>query len=198
MSVLDSLRQGLPDWIGGGGAGLGNLLEPVEERPTLSDSLRTTARACSLLVALAVLAWGSGQPYLFPSLGPSAYALAVSPSAATSQPQRVFGGHLFGVIAGLLAYHVLAPGLSVTQLPPAHSLGALQLAASAVVAVGLTTAAMVSTDLRHAPACATTLIVALGLLTTPLEAGVVLSAVLLLVVIDALLPGFGGVENLPT
>lgn len=197
VSVLDPLRQNLPDWVAGSN-GLRTLLEPVEERPSLSASARSATRASSLLVVLAALVWASGQPYLFPSLGPTAYALAVSPSAATSQPQRVFGGHLFGVLAGLLAYHLLAPGLSVVHVPPAYSLAGLRLAASAVLAVGLTSAAMVSTDLRHAPACATTLIVALGLLTTLWQAIVVLSAILLLVAVDRLLPGFGGVENPPS
>ena len=43
---------------------------------------------------------------------------------------------------------------------------------------------MVATDYRHAPACATTLIVALGLLTTPREAAVVVLAVAALLATD--------------
>lgn len=182
----------------GGRATVASLLEPVEERPALVDAVRTSIRVCSLLSVLGVVAWTSGLPYLFPSLGPSAYALAVSPSAATSQPQRVVGGHVFGVVAGLLAYHSFAAGLTVTKLPPAFSVPGLRLATSAIVALGLTSVAMIASDLRHAPACATTLIVALGLLTSPLEAGIVISAILVLVAVDRLLPSFGGVEDPPT
>jgi hypothetical protein len=197
VSVSDAVERVVPDRLRRLGHGVGGLLEPVEERPSLADALRTTGRVCSLLVALVALAWGSGYPYLFPSLGPSAYALAVSPSAATSRPQRVVGAHLFGVVGGLLAYHSLAAGLTVAQPPPALSLDSLRLAASALLSLGLTSLAMLTTDLRHAPACATTLIVSLGLLTGLVEAGVIVSAVLVLVATDALLPGFDGVEKPP-
>ena len=197
VSVSDAVERVVPDRLRRLGPGVADLLEPVEERPSLTDALRTTGRVCGLLVALAALAWGSGYPYLFPSLGPSAYALAVSPSAATSRPRRVVGAHLFGVLGGLLAYHSLAAGLTVTQPSPALSIDALRLAASALLSLGLTSLAMLTTDLRHAPACATTLIVSLGLLTSLTEAGVILSAVLVLVATDALLPGFDGVEVPP-
>ncbi|MFC4359505.1 HPP family protein [Halobium salinum] len=167
------------------------LLEPLRERPTTSDALLSTGRTLSLLVLLVLLAWGTGQPFLFPSLGPSAYALAVTPSAATSRWQRAVGGHLFGVLAGLLAYHTIAPGLSVTDIPPALSMPGLQLVGSGFVAVGLTTVAMLRTDLRHAPACATTLIVGLGLLTSLWEAGIIMFAICVLAVADHLIPTTG-------
>ncbi|WP_079977611.1 HPP family protein [Halococcus sediminicola] len=197
MSILESVERAIPDRFERVERAAVELFEPVEQRPTTADALRTTTRVCSLLVALAAIAWVSGYPYLFPSLGPSAYALAVSPSAATSQPQRVFGAHLFGVVGGLVAYHLLASGLTVTKLPPAFSLDAARLAASALLSLGLTSFAMLTTDLRHAPACATTLIVALGLLTTVPQAAIILSAVLVLSATDRLFPGFGGIEDPP-
>lgn len=103
--------------------------------------------------------------------------LAVSPDADTSQPSRVFGGHLIGLAVGLVSYHLLASGLVLTTQPVAGSLAGGRLAASAFLAVLGTTAGMVASDYRHAPACATTLIVSLGLLTTPREAAVVMLAV---------------------
>lgn len=57
---------------------------------------------------------------------------------------------------------------------------ALRLATSGVTAVVLTTGAMLVSDLRHPPACATTLIVALGLLPGLSGAGVVAGGVILL------------------
>lgn len=197
MSLLEAAERFIPDRLERIETAVLRFLEPIEQRPTTVDALRTTARVCSLLLGLAAVAWVSGYPYLFPSLGPSAYALGASPSAATSQPQRVFGAHLFGVLGGLIAYHLLAPGLSVVRLPPALSMDGLRLAGSAVLSLGLTTVAMLVTDLRHAPACATTLIVALGLLTGLPEAGIILSAVLLLSALDHLLPGYGGIEDPP-
>jgi hypothetical protein len=160
----------------------------------MRDALLVTLRASLLLAVLGAVAWATGLPFLFPNLGPSAYALAVSPSAATSQHRRVVGGHAIGVLAGLLAYHALAAGLVATALPPAGSVAGVRLAGSAVASVALTTLGMLLTDLRHAPACATTLIVALGLLAAPADGAVVVAAILLLVGVDRAVPGVHGFE----
>ncbi|WP_380678919.1 HPP family protein [Salinigranum sp. GCM10025319] len=88
---------------------------------------------------------------------------------------------------GLVAYHALASGLLITTTTPAFAPSQLRLAASGVAAVVLTTAAMLRTDLVHPPACATTLIVALGLLSSIVEAGVVLASVVVLVGVHAAL-----------
>lgn len=150
-------------------------------RPDMRESLRAGGEAGALLTGLGVLVWATGLPALFPSLGPSAYALVTSPGSPESRPRRVVGGHVLGVLAGLLAYHGLAGGTVLTAVPPATSTAALRLAASGVLAVALTTAAMLATDYRHSPACATTLIVALGLLSTPSRASVVVVSVVALV-----------------
>jgi hypothetical protein len=146
---------------------------------------RDAAVAGSNLFVIGVLAWLSGYPVVFPSLGPTAYVLAVAPGRETARPRRVVGGHALGVVAGLLAYHTLAAGLGVpTSLEPASVAGA-RLAASAVVSVVLTAGAMLVTDLRHAPACATTLIVSLGLLPTLRQGALIVLAVTVLVGVDA-------------
>lgn len=149
-------------------------------------SLRRGVYAGALLVAVGAIALATGLPVLFPSLGPTAYLFAVAPGAAESRPHRAVGGHVLGVLAGLAAYHVLAPGLVATAPPPALSMAAARLAAAGVVAVGLTTAAMVASDLRHAPACATTLIVSLGLLSTVRQGAVIVAAVVALVGVETL------------
>jgi CBS-domain-containing membrane protein len=132
-----------------------------------------------------VVAWATGLPFIFPSLGPSAYVLATRPTAAGTQPRRVVGSHLVGVLAGLVAYHAVAPNAAVTATRAPFSTEGLRVALSGVVATGLTAAGMLATDLVHPPACATTLIVSLGLLpTVPQAAGIVL-AVVILVAVDA-------------
>ena len=156
-------------------------------RSSGTGAARATGRATLLLAALAAAAWLTGRPFVFPSLGPSAYALAVTPDDETTRPTRVFGGHAVGVAAGLLAYHLFASGASMTAYPAATSTVGAGLAVSGVVALGLTTAGMLVTDLRHAPACATTLIVALGLLTTPAETASILLSVAGLLAVDRLL-----------
>jgi len=153
--------------------------------------LRQAGRAAALLSTLGGAVWLSGLPLLFPSLGPTAYLFASRPAAAESAPRRVLGGHVLGVVAGLLAYHLAAGGVALDWLADPGSMAALRLAASGVLAVGLTTAGMAVTDTGHAPACATTLIVSLGILTTPRAALVIVLAVVALVGQQELLQWIG-------
>jgi hypothetical protein len=143
-------------------------------------ALRESATAGALLAVVGTLAVLTGRTFLFPSLGPSAFLLATKPSAPASRPRRVAGGHAVGVLAGLAAYHALASGVAVTAPPSAMTAASASLAVSGVVSVVLTTAGMVAADLRHAPACATTLIVSLGLLSSPTDALLVGTSILVL------------------
>lgn len=149
--------------------------------------LRQAGRAAALLSTLAGAVWLSGLPFLFPSLGPTAYLFATKPAAPECEPRRVGGGHAIGVVAGFLAFHAVGAGVALDTLAAPRSIPALRLAVSGVVAVGLTTAGMVATDTGHAPACATTLIVSLGILTTPRAALLILVAVGVLVAENAVL-----------
>jgi hypothetical protein len=118
-------------------------------------SLYDLAHVCTLVLVPGVTAWISGLPLIFPSLGPSAFALVLDENE--DRAWRVIGGHLIGVVSGLLAYHLLAHGLSLAALAPALSADGLRVVASGVVSVGLTTAVMSAARANHAPACATTL-----------------------------------------
>lgn len=150
------------------------------------NPLRASVHAGGLLLAVGVIAWVTGQPAMFPSLGPTAYVLALD-ADGRSDPRRVIGGHVVGVIAGLASYRLLAGGLVVTAPPPALSTPGFRLATAGVVSVGLTTAGMLASDLRHAPACATTLIVSLGLLSSPADGALIVASVVALVATDRLL-----------
>jgi CBS-domain-containing membrane protein len=143
--------------------------------------LRQAGRAAALLSTLAGAVWLSGLPLLFPSLGPTAYLFATKPAAPECDPRRVVVGHAIGVLAGFAAFHGVGAGVALDTLTAPGSVPALRLAVSGVVAVGLTTAGMVATDTGHAPACATTLIVSLGILTTPRAALLIVVAVVVLV-----------------
>ena len=148
---------------------------------------KQAGRAGALLSALGAVVWLSGLPFLFPSLGPTAYLFATRPSAPESAVRRVLAGHAIGVVAGLAAYHTIGGGVVITASMGPGTMGGLRLAASGVLAVALTTAGMTITDTAHAPACATTLIVGLGILSTPVQAVIMLLAVVVLVVEQQLL-----------
>ena len=145
---------------------------------TGTSAARDGTAAALLLAVTAVLAVLTGQPLVFPSLGPTAYVLVRRPDVGSTR--RVVGGHAIGLLAGVLAYRLLAAGLVVTGPLPPMSATTVRLAAAAVLSVALTTAGMVALDAEHAPACATTLICALGLLRTPVETGGVLLSVAVL------------------
>ncbi|WP_277553773.1 HPP family protein [Halobaculum limi] len=144
----------------------------------LPDGVVEALHVAALLAVAGALAWATGRPLVFPSLGPSAYLVAVGSGRPTAR--ELVGGHAVGVAAGLLSYHALAGGAVITDSLAATAPAGAHLAASAVASVGLTTAGMAALDARHAPACATTLIVSLGLLSSFADAAVVLVGVLAL------------------
>ncbi|WP_416840736.1 HPP family protein [Haloferax sp. DFSO52] len=142
-----------------------------------------TALVAGILFALlGLVAWGTGRAFVFPSLGPSAFALAFARPGDRPSGRRVVGGHVVGAVAGFLAYTILAGDVVLTATPPAFSVGGLRLVASGLVSLVVTSWGMVVTDTVHAPACATTLIVSLGLLSSPVEVGIVVVSVVLLAV----------------
>ncbi|KTG28039.1 HPP family protein [Haloferax profundi] len=132
---------------------------------------------------LGAVAWATGAAFVFPSLGPSAFVLAFAGPNERPRGTRVVGGHVVGAVAGLLAYSLLASGVALTASIPAFSVAGLRLVASGILSVAVTSWAMVATDTVHAPACATTLIVSLGLLSTPLDVGIIVVSVVLLVAV---------------
>ncbi|WP_435334894.1 HPP family protein [Haloarchaeobius sp. TZWWS8] len=136
-----------------------------------------SAVAGSLFAACGLVAWVTGLPFVFPSLGPTAFVLAMGDDPG---PRRVVGGHTVGAVAGFASYHLLASGLVATAESAPFAVSSAQLALSGTVAVAATTAGMLQTRTVHAPACATTLIVSLGLLPTPGEVLVLVAAVVLL------------------
>lgn len=134
-----------------------------------------------LFTVLGMIAWGSGQPFIFPSLGPTAFVLAFDRQSDRTRNRRIIGSHLIGGVAGLLAWTVLASGVPITATPPPFSGDGFRLATSATVSIVLTSWAMIATDTVHPPACATTLIVSLGLLSTPIRVGIIGGSVIILV-----------------
>ncbi|MEU6117309.1 HPP family protein [Streptomyces sp. NPDC047117] len=151
----------------------------VLERRYPSRWLRAAYCGVNAFVALllmAVIALVTRQPFLFPSLGPTAFLLFRTPEAPTASPRNTVYGHLIGVLAGW-------SGLAVTGLldtgPDLMHVDWRRVLA-AVIALGLTCTLMPVFRADHPPAGATTLIVALGLLRSPAELATIMLAVLVL------------------
>lgn len=152
-----------------------DLLFSVNSKTRLRNAVHVGIHAGLLVGGLGAFLWATGRPFVFPSLGPTAFVLAVRPRE--HRARTVVGGHLCGVVGGLLAYAFAGEGLVLTDLPSAQSVEALRLAGSGLLSVGLTAAGMVVTRTVHAPACATTLIVSLGVLPTLLDGGIIMISV---------------------
>ena len=134
---------------------------------------------CISIGLMAAVALVSHQPFVFPSLGPTAFLFFYTPLAPSASPRNALIGHLIGAVAGwasLAAFHLLAA-------PPAMMAGvtAARIGAAAL-SLGLTSGLMVLFRAPHPPAGATTLIVSLGLLRTPAQMAVLMAAVVLLTV----------------
>lgn len=132
------------------------------------------------LIAIAIMsavAWATDQPFIFPSLGPTAFLLFYTPTNPAASPRNTIIGHAIGAAAGYLALVMFgltddAPAL-VTEVTGAR-IGA------AAVSLALTSAVMVWMRAPHPPAGATTLIVSLGILRDPDQLAILMLAVVLL------------------
>lgn len=125
-----------------------------------------------------IIAWVTGRPFIFPSLGPTAYVLAFDTvPERTYNSRTIIGGHACGIIGGLLSYYLLvSPNhLSGTMEPFAQA--SLVLLVGAATALMITILLMLLGNASHPPACATTLIISLGILPGVIDGIVILAAV---------------------
>jgi CBS-domain-containing membrane protein len=131
------------------------------------------------IAAMAFVAFVTGEAFVFPSLGPTAFLLFYTPLLPASSPRNTLGGHAIGAAAGYLALVVF--GLTDAAPALATSVTGARIGAAAL-SLGLTSGAMVWARVPHPPAGATTLIVSLGILREPAQLAVLMLAVALLVV----------------
>jgi len=136
--------------------------------------LVNSAVSIAILAGIAAL---TKQPFVFPSLGPTAFLLFYGALGAQAAPRNVFCGHLIGVLAGYLALVIF--GLT-TARPSLTDVAAPRIGA-VTVCLCLTLSLMVWLNVPHAPAGATTLIVGLGLMRTPGQLTVLMIAVVLMI-----------------
>ena len=128
----------------------------------------------ALMAAVALI---THAPFIFPSLGPTAFLLFYTPTAPTSSPRNTIAGHFIGALAGWLSLVIFG----LTAAPPALAAGVTwPRVGAAALSLGATSFFMVLLRVPHPPAGATTLIVSLGLLRQPWELGVLMIAVVLL------------------
>lgn len=146
--------------------------------PRLVRSLYVFVNGFFTIGILALLAFVTGNPFVFPSLGPTAYLLFFSPLAKASSPRNTILGHAIGLICGYGAFVLTGAGSIPFEAHPGIFWPRILAAALSLSATG---AFMALLDVSHPPAGATTLIVSLGIISRPRELVVIEVAVFLLV-----------------
>lgn len=133
--------------------------------------------SCLSIGLMSVLAVVTASPFIFPSLGPTAFLFFYRPTAPAASPRNTVVGHGIGVLAGYVS--LVLTGL--TSAGPALAVGMTwPRVIAAALSLGLTAGLMVLVKSPHPPAGATTLIISLGILTKPWQLGLLMIAVLLL------------------
>jgi CBS domain-containing membrane protein len=145
--------------------------------PRLVWSVYVGVNGFATIGLLGLLALVTGSPFVFPSLGPTAYLFFFSPLAVASSPRNAILGHAIGLICGYAAFAVTS-GFGPTFA--AHGEVHLPRVLAAALALSATGAFMALFRVSHPPAGATTLIVALGIISQPRELIVIEIAVILL------------------
>lgn len=153
--------------------------------------LRNLVGGGAALAVLAAVAVATCQPFVFPSLGPTAYLIFDVPDMPHAWPRNAILGHLVGVACAWFALSVTglldAPSDVTTGISVAR-------AVAATLSLALTCGLMIWLGVSHPPAGATTLIVGLGILHTPEQLLILLVAVIALVAEGVIVNRLFGVE----
>ena len=146
---------------------------------------------CISIGIMSVLALITGSPFIFPSLGPTAFLFFYTPTAASASPRNTIIGHAIGILAGY--FSLVVTGL--VDAGPALAVGVTwPRVIAAALSLGLTAGVMVLARAPHPPAGATTLIISLGVLHTLPQLGIMMAGVCALVVQGVVINRLAGVD----
>jgi hypothetical protein len=168
---------------------LKDLLSEAGQQQVRANMIRTArlARSWALFMfvngfisigILCGLAMVFQTPFIFPSLGATAFLLFFTPTTAAASPRNALCGHGIGIACGYAA--LLAVGLHHSGRPIVAELGWTRIVATGL-SLASTGALMILLNVPHPPAAATTLIVSLGVISRPAYLVVLELAVALLV-----------------
>ncbi len=152
----------------------------IARAAAIPDFAWATFWEAALILIAGATAWAAGNPWLFSSLGPTAYELAEKPALRSARPYNAIMGHLVGIGGGFAGVAIVgawsAPAVNAhTFVTPARLW-------ASVLAVLITTALNLLLRSGQPAALATTLLVSLGAMQTAyaalwLAVGVVIIAV---------------------
>ncbi len=146
--------------------------------------------SASILV-LGLIAWLTDLPLIFPALGPSSFILFSSPLSKAAAPRNVIIGHISCLIIGFSVWHLLSYASGHNISPQIRN---AWFYTSAAVALGISCLVLVRLDCPHPPACASSLVVALGMVTNPVELAIMSGAIVWLAMQGVALNRLAGVK----
>jgi hypothetical protein len=149
--------------------------------PLKRDLLIAPIGEGALIMVLAAIGWATRWPFIFASLGPTAYEMMEQPELKSARPYNVIAGHFVALGAGwasLWVFHARAsPTVSIAGFVSAPRLWA------AVLAVVLTTLVTLTIRASQPAALSTALLVSLGSMQTARSAAAIVISVLILAAI---------------
>ncbi len=155
---------------------LRRLLRRFPDRPVWAGFVLVNGFVTTALLAL--VSHVARSAFVFPSLGPTAFLFFFMPTAPSSTPRHAILGHAIGIAAGYASLWLFG----LAGAPSAMAEGVITMARGLAVALSLalTGAVMVLCRVAHPPAAATTMIVSLGIISSPFHLVVIEAAVILL------------------
>lgn len=130
-------------------------------------------------------------PFIFPSLGASAFLFFFAPTSPSASPRNAILGHAIGIIAGYIPLVLFGlasmPAASTSNIDTSRIL-------AVGVALGLAGALMIIFKCGHPPAGATALIVSLGIVAKPFSLIVLESAVIMLALLAIGINRLAGID----
>ncbi len=136
--------------------------------PNAADGHTGRLRSWAYMAIMSGLAMGgigalglaSGQPWLFPSLGPTVFLQAVTPRAHSTRMWNTLAGHAVGLCAGFMALYSF--GAQTTPAAMSGEILSLERVAATALAVAVTVGVQSILKAHHPPAAATTMLITLG------------------------------------
>jgi CBS domain-containing membrane protein len=139
-------------------------------------ALFSCINGCISIGLITAIAFTTHSPFIFPSLGSTAFLCFYTPSEPSASPRNTIIGHVIGAVVGYLS-------LLVTRLPTTE-LAQVTLTWPRVIAaalsLGVTVGVMVLVHAPHPPGASSALMITLGILVRPLHIFYLLVAVVLL------------------
>ena len=165
-------------------------MSPVESTP--ARAFRSFVLAAVSIAVIGLLALAAQTPFLFPSLGATAFILITAPATAPASARNAVSAHVIGAVAGCASFHLFALDRATATLSNG---GGVEHVAACALALAVTCGVMTLARLAHPPAGATTLICALGFLPQWWHVPMVAASVVLLTLTIRGLQRAGGARH---